>query len=172
MSSKIEVTGFDSRGTADEPFGFLDFNDGMRIGYAPGAKGPNADGFFNPEQPYALRNKELRADHVSAAQVWVKEKLPAALEALRAHELAAASRKTYEFKVDGRTVYGNIDDYARRWSEEYYGAIALSSWVKELEGDGAALRVEVKEIGRDDDWADMLLSVNGETASVRVDLRS
>jgi hypothetical protein len=72
---KIEVTDFENRGTAEHPFGFINFNDGLRIGYAPMAKGPNEDGLFEPDQPYSLRGVELSARHWLIATEWAREHL-------------------------------------------------------------------------------------------------
>jgi hypothetical protein len=72
---KPVVTGFNNRGTPDHPFGFIEFNDGMRIGYSPGARGTNPDGLFDPEQSYNLRDLDLRAAHWTAATRWVRGNL-------------------------------------------------------------------------------------------------
>lgn len=72
---KIEVTGFDNRGTRQHPHGFIEFSDGMRIGYAPGTRQADADGLFNCQQPHLLRDEELRAAHVTAARKYVREVL-------------------------------------------------------------------------------------------------
>lgn len=77
--SKVEVTGFDARGPEEDPtaFGFILFNDGMWIGYAPGMNGANEDGLFNCKQPYLLEREgaELRAAHFTAATKFVRESL-------------------------------------------------------------------------------------------------
>jgi hypothetical protein len=75
--SKVEVTEFHNRGTAEHPFGFIYFTDGMRIGYSPGARGTNEDGLFNCQQPYLLEKMglELRAAHITAATKYVREHL-------------------------------------------------------------------------------------------------
>jgi hypothetical protein len=75
--NKIEVTEFDNRGTEDHSFGFLYFNDGMRIGYSPGSRGANEDGLFNCQQPYDIEKQglELRAAHITAATKYVREHL-------------------------------------------------------------------------------------------------
>lgn len=76
-SKKVEVESFENRGTAEHPFGFIYFTDGMRIGYSPGAHGTNEDGLFNCKQSY-LREKEgaeLRAAHITAATKYVREHL-------------------------------------------------------------------------------------------------
>lgn len=72
--SKIEVTGFDDR-IGDLSAGFIEFNDGMRIGYAPGTIGPNEDGLFDPEQPYLLRGKEMSPQHWLIATEWARKHL-------------------------------------------------------------------------------------------------
>ncbi len=73
--SRIEVTGFENRGTAEHPFGFIEFSDGMRIGYAPGTRQANEDGLFNADQAYLLRDKEISGLHVRLATAWVREHL-------------------------------------------------------------------------------------------------
>jgi hypothetical protein len=75
MTDKIEVDEFDNRGTEEHPFGFIYFNDGMRIGYSPGARGTNEDGLFNCQQPYLLAHLDLRAAHITAATKYVREVL-------------------------------------------------------------------------------------------------
>jgi hypothetical protein len=74
---KIEVVNFDNRHTVDEPFGHIEFNDGLRIGYAPGADGPNKDGLFEPNQPHLMRGKELSPQHWLVATQYVKDVLQA-----------------------------------------------------------------------------------------------
>jgi hypothetical protein len=75
MVDKIAVEGFRNRGTEEHPFGFIEFNDGMRIGYSPGARGTNEDGLFNCQQPYLLAHLDLRAAHITAATKYVREVL-------------------------------------------------------------------------------------------------
>jgi hypothetical protein len=76
---KVEVSGFDARGPLEDPkaFGFIEFNDGMRIGYSPGSRGTNEDGLFNCQQPYLIEKQglELRAAHITAATQFVKDVL-------------------------------------------------------------------------------------------------
>lgn len=77
MTTKLEVEGFRNRGTAERPYGFITFTDGMRIGYAPGTKGSNEIGLFNAKQPYLLEKEgaELRARHIALATEYVKNVL-------------------------------------------------------------------------------------------------
>lgn len=100
MTTKIEVDGYDDRsGDPKVPFGFIDFTDGMRLGYSPGARGSNEDGLFNCNQPYSIQKRglELRAAHVSAATKYVRETLKPTLERIAAEmEARQAERKTYK----------------------------------------------------------------------------
>lgn len=77
---KVEVTGFSNRGTKERPFGFIEFSDGMRIGYSPGSRGTNEDGLFNCQQTYLMEKQglELRATHITAATRYVREYLKGA----------------------------------------------------------------------------------------------
>lgn len=72
---KVEVTDFENRGTKEHPYGFINFDDGMRIGYSPGSNGTNEDGLFNCQQPDNMRHRELRAAHITAATKFVREHL-------------------------------------------------------------------------------------------------
>lgn len=71
--SVVKVAAFNNRGTKETPFGFIEFTDGMRIGYAPSADGPNKDGLFEPEQAYALRGVDLTTRHWAVATAWVRQ---------------------------------------------------------------------------------------------------
>lgn len=86
--TKIEVTGFENRGTVEHPFGFIEFTDGLRIGYAPGADGPDRDGLFNPQQPFLAEKAgaEIRASHVTAARKFVREVLRPKLKEIKETE--------------------------------------------------------------------------------------
>jgi hypothetical protein len=68
---EIKIIGFSNRGTEECPFGYIDFTDGLRIGYAPDAEGVDEYGLFNPNQPYAVQPRELSPQHIKAAQEWV-----------------------------------------------------------------------------------------------------
>lgn len=70
-----KIDGFDNRGTQDYPFGFIDFTDGTRIGYAPGTDGADADGLFSAQQPFlvALEGREPKAAHFTLARDWARQ---------------------------------------------------------------------------------------------------
>lgn len=88
----LAVEGFDSRGTLDAPFGYIEFSDGLRIGYAPGTRQANEDGLFDAEQPY-LAQKEGREPgprHWLLATAWVRDELPGRMA--QARELMAQLR--------------------------------------------------------------------------------
>jgi hypothetical protein len=72
--TKTEITDFINRGTEEHPFGFIEFTDGLRIGYAPGARGADEDGLFNAQQPFLAEKAgaEIRASHVTAAREYVR----------------------------------------------------------------------------------------------------
>lgn len=74
--SELKISEFDNRnpdGKPDEAFGYLCFSDGLRIGYAPGARGVDDWGLFIPEQPYKSRHLELAPHHITAARAFVDE---------------------------------------------------------------------------------------------------
>lgn len=58
----LEVTYHDNRGTEDEPFGFLYFNDGRRMAYGLGKLHPDATGGWEP----------LTTRHVQPALVYAR----------------------------------------------------------------------------------------------------
>lgn len=88
---KIEVDGYDSRGGAEQPFGYIDFTDGMRIGYAPDTDVDDVreDGLFICRQAYAMGGKELTERHIRVAAAYVKETLAPALAKIAEQEAAA-----------------------------------------------------------------------------------
>lgn len=76
-TTDIEIDGFDNRGMEDYPFGFLDFTDGTRIGFAGfgDIRGADEDGLFHARQPYltGLGGKEPGARHWELARDWSRE---------------------------------------------------------------------------------------------------
>lgn len=59
----LEVLEHDNRGSEDEPYGFLYFNDGCRMAYALGKLHPDATGGWEP----------LSTRHVQPALEYAKE---------------------------------------------------------------------------------------------------
>jgi len=98
---KPEIDGFDNRGSATHPFGFIVFTDGLRVGYAPNTDGSDEDGLFDAQQPYslAIRNKRVTPTHNSVARTWAKAlniQLAALAEQATEREAAVAERKASE----------------------------------------------------------------------------
>lgn len=83
--SKIEVDGFADR-SGDLEYGFIEFKDGTRIGYAPGTRQADQDGLFEAQQPYlvAKEGREPKQAHYTAARKYVQEKIRPAKEKLDA----------------------------------------------------------------------------------------
>jgi len=73
--NELKIDGFDSRGTAEYPFGYIDFTDGTRIGYAPGTRGADVDGLFAAQQPYLTQRtgREPGAAHYTLAREWARK---------------------------------------------------------------------------------------------------
>jgi hypothetical protein len=73
-TAEITVDGFYNRGSDEHPYGYIDFTDGLRIGFAPGTRDANEWGLFIPdEQPYICRGRELTPQHVFAARAYVEQ---------------------------------------------------------------------------------------------------
>lgn len=56
----------------EHPCGFINFTDGLRIGFAPGVRQADEDGLFNCNQPYLVGDRELDARHVTLAREFVR----------------------------------------------------------------------------------------------------
>lgn len=71
----LKIDGFINRGDDEYPFGFIDFTDGTRIGYAPGANGADIDGLFHAQQPFtvAKEGREPTDVHFALARDWAQE---------------------------------------------------------------------------------------------------
>lgn len=71
----LKIDGFTNRGDDEYPFGFIDFTDGTRIGYAPGTDGADRDGLFRAQQPFttALEGRQPTAAHFALARDWAQE---------------------------------------------------------------------------------------------------
>lgn len=75
--------------TPETPCGYINFTDGLRIGYTPGIREANEYGLFAPAQPYAVRHRDLTPKHFAVATDYVRETLEPALSKLA--ELDAAN---------------------------------------------------------------------------------
>jgi hypothetical protein len=76
IMTTLAVEEFDNRmpdGDQRYHFGYLRFNDGLRIGYAPQTNGVDDYGLFIPEQPYLLQGQELTPQHLKVARAYVTE---------------------------------------------------------------------------------------------------
>jgi hypothetical protein len=75
-TAEITVDGFYNRGSDDHPYGYIDFTDGLRIGFAPETRDANGWGLFIPDQqpyPYNVQGQELTQQHVYAARAFVEQ---------------------------------------------------------------------------------------------------
>lgn len=82
--SEIKVEGFVNRSGDDtQPYGYIDFTDGMRVAYAPLA-GEGVDYWgvtFVTEQAYLMRDRELTSEYIDAARSWITDnRMPVAVD--------------------------------------------------------------------------------------------
>lgn len=73
--SEIKIDGFYNRsGDDSNPFGYIDFTDGMRVAYAPGARGTDHWGLSEvTEQAFLMRSQALTQGHVDVARSWITD---------------------------------------------------------------------------------------------------
>jgi len=74
MTGKLKVAGFDDRSGGTLEHGYIDFTDGLRIGYAPGTRQADELGLFDADQPYleAQKGKEPGPRHWLLASEWAR----------------------------------------------------------------------------------------------------